>query len=254
MSAVVRSFSSRRTSREHNQHQRGDLICFPGAAIAIPAAIGAVQAQRAGSVARDQNRHQRQLSKINQEVINTGAARQLQQLRSRQLEEHQLASQQIQDITNRARSFQAQALTSAGDTGTAGNSLVALTNEFERNQLQAQARLGRRLERQDVQFDKQGEAIRDAQRVGVLNSLPQSFVEPDPLFAGLVGGLSGLGAELGRPNNSTAGQDALSSSAQSFQTQNQGFFGSSNPFPAQSSVQSSLFGSLSVPFGSFQRA
>lgn len=176
-------------------------------------------------------------------MINAGAERQLRQLRSRQLQEHQLAAQQIQDITNRARFFQAQAITSAADTGTAGASLAALTNEFERNQLQAQARLGRRLELQDVQFDLQGEAIRDSQRVGILNSLPQPFVEPDPLFAAAVGALGALGSELGRPNNSTVGQGQS----------NAGFFGSgANPLggaPAQSAIQSNLFSNLFSGFG-----
>lgn len=153
--------------------------------MALPLALGLSSAAFSvlGSISSARNatkvfRFQSKLAARNQEIALAQGERNIAQVRRRQLQERAALSQQTIEVADRARSALAASTAQAAETGTAGGSLAALIDDFERQELNAQQALARNQQFRDQQAETQVQGIQAQTQTTLLNNLPDTLQVP----------------------------------------------------------------------------
>ena len=156
--------------------------------MALPAILALGQAglsvlgsRSAAKRAEAQYAFQRRLQAINSRIANEQANRAISQIRQRQIQERAALAQQTIDISDRAREALATSTVEAGASGTAGASLAALLDDFERQELNSQQALLRSQQFRDQAAEAQAAQVRTNQEAAGLNSLPDPLQRPSVL-------------------------------------------------------------------------
>jgi len=152
--------------------------------------FGSIQSAK---TARAVAKFQKKLQEANNKIAAEAANRNIVAIQRRQVQEHAALSQQTISVADQARRALAVATTQSADSGTSGNSLAALIDDFERQKLDAQQALIRSQKFRDTAAKDQVLNVRSAQRTNALNSLPDPVSIPSFLEAAGNALQSGLG-------------------------------------------------------------
>ena len=186
--------------------------------MALPAAlaIGGFALNVLGSFEQASNakkvyNFQRRLQIINQRIAAEQADRSINQIRARQVQERAALSEQVIAISDQARAALAVSSVQSAESGTAGSSLLALQDDFERQEAKSQQALIRSQQFRDQQADAQAAQVRTGQRTNELNSLPDPLQLPRLL--GTLGGAASQALQIYTAAEGTFGSSQSSSAS-----------------------------------------
>jgi len=164
-------------------------MCEPATLMAI--SIGITVASTAATLAQQQQNveaqedFQKETHKFNSEVATQNAIRNYTALQRRQVQERQKAAIDIQTVARTSAAAQGTARAQAAESGTAGLSVEALINDFEREELEFQTQTIRTGQFRDAQFRDEAQGVRAGLQGQILSTLPAPVQQPDFIGAGL---------------------------------------------------------------------
>jgi len=131
------------------------------------------------------------------DAINSYAA-----LQARQSQEHAKAAQAISQAALDTRKRASAALTSAGESGAAGNVATQLANDFERVELNFQTTALRNQTMLDAQFGREIEGVHSQLYGRILSGQPGPIQQPD--YIGMIGNAWGKQLEINNANTNAS--------------------------------------------------
>lgn len=146
-------------------------------ALSIAGNVQNFMAQSANANAQD--KYQKAIYKTNTQIANDAATVQYGQLQRQQIQQHAAAAQSIGDVMAQARAAIGTGTVAAGESGTSGNSVDALLQEFHAEELRHTSSVIQNQTFADQQIATEALGVRSQQQGRILSALPQPVQKPD---------------------------------------------------------------------------
>lgn len=160
-------------------------MCDPASAVAIAGTMASVAQAQANFSA--QKKAAGQLYGLNKKLAEEDAVRSYAALQTRQIQEHQKASQAIDEAHQMAVRKASLARAGAAEAGVIGSDVQGMLDEFKQSELNYQTTVIRNRAMLDAQFGSELEGVRAQEQGRILSGLPGPMQAPDLLGAALSG-------------------------------------------------------------------
>lgn len=160
-------------------------MCDPASAVAIAGTMASVAQAQANFQA--QRKAAGQLFGLNKTLAEEDAVRSYAALQTRQIQEHQKASQAIDEAHQLAVRKASTARAGAAEAGVVGSDVAAVLDEFKQSELNFQTTVIRNRAMLDAQFGAELEGVRAQEQGRILSGLPGAMQRPDLLGVALSG-------------------------------------------------------------------
>lgn len=132
-----------------------------------------------------QVKYQQNIYEANKQIATNAALANYASLQRRRIQEHEAASQAINQVVVESKKAQGTARVAAGESGASGLSVDALLADFHRQELNYQSGVIRQQGFSDLQLQDEAEAVRNQTQGRILSALPQPVAKPDFFGAAL---------------------------------------------------------------------